>query len=127
MAVLMEIVQLHCMRGLRPTYAALVDFSETFALVPDAVLMVEVDAAGVRDEMAAIVRRLHASSRMEVARLAGATLQPSPSQRGVRQGEPLFPLPIDLYIDDVLDGVVSVALPGLFCAARGLTSSPIIS
>ncbi|KAH6597989.1 hypothetical protein BASA50_004061, partial [Batrachochytrium salamandrivorans] len=60
----------------------------------------------------AFLKALYTSSSAR-ARAGSLLSDPFPVQRGVRQGCPLSGLLFNLFINDILDGVAPITVPGL--------------
>ncbi|KAH6581538.1 hypothetical protein BASA60_002370 [Batrachochytrium salamandrivorans] len=69
-------------------------------------------AARLADFLQIAYRQLYTSSSAR-ARAGSLLSDPFPVQRGVRQGCPLSGLLFNLFINDILDGVAPITVPGL--------------
>ncbi|KAH9244869.1 hypothetical protein BASA81_017701 [Batrachochytrium salamandrivorans] len=70
------------------------------------------EQAGFRKREECVGQALYTSSSAR-ARAGSLLSDPFPVQRGVRQGCPLSGLLFNLFINDILDGVVPITVPGL--------------
>ena len=108
---LYEIARRRLQAGKR-TYVCFVDLRKAFDTVPHEALLLKMRLAGVTGRCLAFFVALYRSSRIRVRQPCG--LSPEVELlRGVRQGCPSSPLLFDLFINDALDGMQGVWVPGV--------------
>ncbi|KAH9272644.1 hypothetical protein BASA83_005150 [Batrachochytrium salamandrivorans] len=83
-----------------------------FDTVPVGALLWKLQNMGFPRRTLAFLKALYTSSSAR-ARAGSLLSDPFPVQRGVRQGCPLSGLLFNLFINDILDGVVPITVPGL--------------
>ncbi|KAH6594081.1 hypothetical protein BASA50_006986 [Batrachochytrium salamandrivorans] len=85
---------------------------EAFDTVPVGALLWKLQNMGFPRRTLAFLKALYTSSSAR-ARAGSLLSDPFPVQRGVRQGCPLSGLLFNLFINDILDGVAPITVPGL--------------
>ncbi|KAH6578026.1 hypothetical protein BASA60_003812 [Batrachochytrium salamandrivorans] len=85
---------------------------EHFDTVPVGALLWKLQNMGFPRRTLAFLKALYTSSSAR-ARAGSLLSDPFPVQRGVRQGCPLSGLLFNLFINDILDGVAPITVPGL--------------
>ncbi|KAH9270304.1 hypothetical protein BASA83_007643 [Batrachochytrium salamandrivorans] len=83
-----------------------------FDTVPVGALLWKLQNMGFPRRTLAFLKALYTSSSAR-ARAGSLLSDPFPVQRGVRQGCPLSELLFNLFINDILDGVAPITVPGL--------------
>ncbi|KAH9261944.1 hypothetical protein BASA81_000600 [Batrachochytrium salamandrivorans] len=83
-----------------------------FDTVPVGALLWKLQNMGFPRRTLAFLKALYTSSSAR-ARAGSLLSDPFPVQRGVRQGCPLSGLLFNLFINDILDGVAPITVPGL--------------
>ncbi|KAH9266004.1 hypothetical protein BASA84_001348 [Batrachochytrium salamandrivorans] len=83
-----------------------------FDTVPVGALLWKLQNMGFPHRTLAFLKALYTSSSAR-ARAGSLLSDPFPVQRGVRQGCPLSGLLFNLFINDILDGVAPITVPGL--------------
>ncbi|KAH9262032.1 hypothetical protein BASA82_000913 [Batrachochytrium salamandrivorans] len=83
-----------------------------FDTVPVGALLWKLQSMGFPRRTLAFLKALYTSSSAR-ARAGSLLSDPFPVQRGVRQGCPLSELLFNLFINDILDGVAPITVPGL--------------
>ncbi|KAH9247923.1 hypothetical protein BASA81_014467 [Batrachochytrium salamandrivorans] len=87
-------------------------FLKAFDTVPVGALLWKLQNMGFPRRTLAFLKALYTSSSAR-ARAGSLLSDPFPVQRGVRQGCPLSGLLFNLFINDILDGVAPITVPGL--------------
>ncbi|KAH9275374.1 hypothetical protein BASA83_002147 [Batrachochytrium salamandrivorans] len=108
---LVDIIQRRQNAGLN-THVLFIDIRKTFDTVPVGALLWKLQNMGFPRRTLAFLKALYTSSSAR-ARAGSLLSDPFPVQRGVRQGFPLSGLLFNLFINDILDGVASITVPGL--------------
>ncbi|KAH6599541.1 hypothetical protein BASA50_002884 [Batrachochytrium salamandrivorans] len=85
---------------------------QAFDTVPVGALLWKLQNMGFPRRTLAFLKALYTSSSAR-ARADSLLSNPFPVQRGVRQGCPLYGLLFNLFINDILDGVAPITVPGL--------------
>ncbi|KAH6573205.1 hypothetical protein BASA60_006160 [Batrachochytrium salamandrivorans] len=85
---------------------------QAFDTVPVGALLWKLQNMGFPRRTLAFLKALYTSSSAR-ARAGSLLSDPFPVQRGVRQGCPLSGLLFNLFINDILDGVAPITVPGL--------------
>ncbi|KAH9272909.1 hypothetical protein BASA83_004801 [Batrachochytrium salamandrivorans] len=94
------------------THVLFIDIRKAFDTVPIGALLWKLQNMGFPRRTLAFLKALYTSSSARAR--AGSLLSDSfPVQRGVRQGCPLSGLLFNLFINDILDGVAPITVPGL--------------
>lgn len=115
---LYEILKRRQLKGMR-TYVCFLDFAKAYDKVPHEGLMLKLERLGIGGQLLRIVRGLYKSPMICVRTDNGYT-KPIPYLCGVRQGCPSSPILFDIYINDLLDGIEGIMVPGMSDRVRGL-------
>ncbi|KAH9271714.1 hypothetical protein BASA83_006083 [Batrachochytrium salamandrivorans] len=108
---LVDIIQRRQNAGLN-THVLFIDIRKAFDTVPVGALLWRLQNMGFPRRTLAFLKALYTSSSAR-ARAGSLLSDPFPVQRGVRQGCPLSGLLFNLFINDILDGVAPITVPGL--------------
>ncbi|KAH9257127.1 hypothetical protein BASA81_004677 [Batrachochytrium salamandrivorans] len=108
---LVDIIQRRQNAGLN-THVLFIDIRKAFDTVPVGTLLWKLQNMGFPRRTLAFLKALYTSSSAR-ARAGSLLSNPFPVQRGVRQGCPLSGLLFNLFINDILDGVAPITVPGL--------------
>ncbi|KAH9270830.1 hypothetical protein BASA83_006982 [Batrachochytrium salamandrivorans] len=108
---LVDIIQRRQNAGLN-THVLFIDIRKAFDTVPVGALLWKLQNMGLSCRTLAFLKALYTSSSAR-ARAGSLLSDPFPVQRGVRQGCPLSGLLFNLFINDILDGVAPITVPGL--------------
>ncbi|KAH9273740.1 hypothetical protein BASA83_003732 [Batrachochytrium salamandrivorans] len=108
---LVDIIQRRQNAGLN-THVLFIDIRKAFDTVPVGALLWKLQNMGFPRRTLAFLKALYTSSSAR-ARAGSLLSDPFPIQRGVRQGCPLSGLLFNLFINDILDGVAPITVPGL--------------
>ncbi|KAH6596592.1 hypothetical protein BASA50_005029 [Batrachochytrium salamandrivorans] len=108
---LVDIIQRRQNAGLN-THVLFIDIRKAFDTVPVGALLWKLQNMGFLRRTLAFLKALYTSSSAR-ARAGSLLSDPFPVQRGVRQGCPLSGLLFNLFINDILDGVAPITVPGL--------------
>ncbi|KAH9274112.1 hypothetical protein BASA83_003414 [Batrachochytrium salamandrivorans] len=108
---LVDIIQRRQNAGIN-THVLFIDIRKAFDTVPVGALLWKLQNMGFPRRTLAFLKALYTSSSAR-ARAESLLSDPFPVQRGVRQGCPLSGLLFNLFINDILDGVVPITVPGL--------------
>ncbi|KAH9273677.1 hypothetical protein BASA83_004010 [Batrachochytrium salamandrivorans] len=94
------------------SHIAFIDISKAFDTVPIHALLFKLRCIGIPAITMNFLSALYSTSNARI-RSGSLLSDPSPVQRGVRQGCPLSGLLFNVFINDVLDGVAPISVPGL--------------
>ncbi|KAH6589302.1 hypothetical protein BASA61_005632 [Batrachochytrium salamandrivorans] len=108
---LVDIIQRRQNAGLN-THVLFIDIRKAFDTVPVGALLWKLQNMRFPHRTLAFLKALYTSSSAR-ARAGSLLSDPFPVQRGVRQGCPLSGLLFNLFINDILDGVAPITVPGL--------------
>ncbi|KAH9265822.1 hypothetical protein BASA83_010955 [Batrachochytrium salamandrivorans] len=108
---LVDIIQRRQNAGLN-THLLFIDIRKAFDTVPVGALLWKLQNMGFPRRTLAFLKALYTSSSAR-ARAGSLLSDPFPVQRGVRQGCPLSGLLFNLFINDIIDGVAPITVPGL--------------
>ncbi|KAH9272450.1 hypothetical protein BASA83_005257 [Batrachochytrium salamandrivorans] len=108
---LVDIIQRRQNAGLN-THVLFINIRKAFDTVPVGALLWKLQNMGFPRRTLAFLKALYTSSSAR-ARAGSLLSDPFPVQRGVRQGCPLSGLLFNLFINDILDGVAPITVPGL--------------
>lgn len=108
---LIEAVQRRCAKG-QDTLMCFLDLKKAYDLVPQERLFVKLVGLGIGAKMMKFIRSLYAGTRMKV-RLKGGVSEGFENLRGVRQGCPTSPIIFNMFINDILEGLEGITVPGL--------------
>ncbi|KAH9272215.1 hypothetical protein BASA83_005556 [Batrachochytrium salamandrivorans] len=108
---LVDIIQRRQNAGLN-THVLFIDIRKAFDTVPVGALLWKLQNMGFPRRTLSFLKALYTSSSAR-ARAGSLLSDPFPVQRGVRQGCPLSGLLFNLFINDILDGVAPITVPGL--------------
>ncbi|KAH9245319.1 hypothetical protein BASA81_017206 [Batrachochytrium salamandrivorans] len=109
--LLVDIIQRRQNAGLN-THGLFIDIRKAFDTVPVGALLWKLQNMGFPRRTLAFLKALYTSSSAR-ARASSLPSDPFPVQRGVKQGCPLSGLLFNLFINDILDGVAPITVPGL--------------
>ncbi|KAH9246297.1 hypothetical protein BASA81_016157 [Batrachochytrium salamandrivorans] len=108
---LVDIIQRRQNAGLN-THVLFIDIQKAFDTVPVGALLWKLQNMGFPRRTLAFLKALYTSSSTRSQ--AGPLLSdPFPVQRGIRQGCPLSGLLFNLFINDIINGVAPITVPGL--------------
>ncbi|KAH9266176.1 hypothetical protein BASA84_001220 [Batrachochytrium salamandrivorans] len=108
---LVDIIQRRQNAGLN-THVLFIDIQKAFDTVPVGALLWKLQNMGFPRRTLAFLKALYTSSSAR-ARAGSLLSDPFPVQKGVRQGCPLSGLLFNLFINDILNGVAPITVPGL--------------
>ncbi|KAH9266232.1 hypothetical protein BASA83_010709 [Batrachochytrium salamandrivorans] len=108
---LVDIIQRRQNAGIN-THVLFIDIRKAFDTVPVGALLWKLQNMGFPRRTLVFLKALYTSSSAR-ARAGSLLSDPFPVQRGVRQGCPLSGLLFNLFINDILDGVAPITVPGL--------------
>ncbi|KAH9271102.1 hypothetical protein BASA83_006644 [Batrachochytrium salamandrivorans] len=108
---LVDIIQRRQNAGLN-THVLFIDIRKAFDTVPVGALLWKLQNMGFPRRTLAFLKALYTSSYAR-ARAGSLLSDPFPVQRVVRQGCALSGLLFNLFINDILDGVAPITVPGL--------------
>ncbi|KAH9244610.1 hypothetical protein BASA81_017977 [Batrachochytrium salamandrivorans] len=94
------------------SHIAFIDISKAFDTVPIHALLFKLRCIGIPTITMNFLSALYSTSNARI-RSGSLLSDPFPVQRGVRQGCPLSGLLFNVFINDVLDGVAPITVPGL--------------
>ena len=117
-ACLLESCQRRKIRG-KNTLLCFLDLRKAYDLVPHERLILKLKRLGLGSKMINFIRRMYDNTFMRV-RIGSNLTEPFRYERGVRQGCPTSPLLFDIYINDILDSIAPVEVPGLQQGLSGL-------
>ena len=117
-ACLLESCQRRRIRG-KDTLLCFLDLRKAYDLVPHDRLISKLYKAGLGVRMTKFIEKMYENTYMRV-RIGKSLTEAFKYERGVRQGCPTSPLLFDIYINDLLDGIRPVEVPGLEHGLRGL-------
>lgn len=103
----------------KDTFALFIDFAKAYDKVPHEGMLRKLRAAGIGGQLYSVIRGLYENPTMCVRSGSGLSKQVEYSC-GVRQGCPASPILFDVYINDILDNIKGVPVPGLMDNVRGL-------
>ena len=101
------------------TLLCFLDLKKAYDLVPHDKLISKLYKAGLGNKMISFIKRMYENTFMRV-RVGDSVSESFKYERGVRQGCPTSPLLFNLYINDILDDINPVPIPGLELGLRGL-------
>ncbi|KAH9246911.1 hypothetical protein BASA81_015519 [Batrachochytrium salamandrivorans] len=108
---LVDIIQRRQNAGLN-THVLFIDIRKAFDTVPVGALLWKLQNMGFPRRTLAFLKALYTSSSAR-ARAGSLLSDPFQYREGVRQGCPLSGLLFNLFINDILDGVAPITVPGL--------------
>lgn len=101
------------------TYALFIDFAKAYDKVPQEGMLRKLRQAGVGGHLHRVISGLYENPKMCVR--TGKRLSEQVEYLcGVRQGCPASPILFDLYINDILEGINGISVPGVLEPMRGL-------
>ena len=95
----------------KPVFAAFIDFKKAYDCVDHQLLWRCLHNLGLNDEMMSTLQQMYSRVQMRV-KVDGQLGEAFPSDRGVRQGDPLSPLLFGLFIDR-FEAFLAARLPGI--------------
>jgi hypothetical protein len=96
----------------RDTFGLFIDFAKAYDKVPHEGLLRKLRSVGIGGKVHEVITALYRRPRMCVRTGTGLSGKVD-YQCGVRQGCPISPILFDIYINDLLVGMVGVEVPGL--------------
>jgi len=117
-AALIEILQRRKNAG-KETYLCFLDLKKAYDMVPHKRLLYKLRTAGLGEKMTNYIEEMYRTSNM-VVRVGSECSEPFKYGRGVRQGCPTSPVIFNLYINDLLEGMRPVEIPGCEQRIAGL-------
>ena len=103
----------------KPTLVCFLDFAKAYDSVPHEGLMKRLESLGFGDRMLEFIRGLYKNPSMKV-KLTDEIGPIFNVEVGVRQGCPLSPMLFNLYINDLFENMVGIAVPGINTSIPGL-------
>ncbi|OMJ27742.1 LINE-1 reverse transcriptase-like protein [Smittium culicis] len=107
---LYEVVRRRKISGLS-TWIGFIDFAKAYDRVPHEALLRKIKTAGIGGKLYRVIEALYRSPKMCV-RVGDRLSKTVEYNCGVRQGCPASPMLFDIYINDLLDGIKGVKIPG---------------
>lgn len=101
------------------TILGFLDLKKAYDMVPHNKLFYKLKKFGLGNKMIDFIKRMYDNTYMRV-RVNDKLTEPFRYERGVRQGCPTSPLLFNIYINDILDDINPVEIPGLHNGLRGL-------
>ncbi|KAI4292325.1 hypothetical protein PAPHI01_1599 [Pancytospora philotis] len=101
------------------THLLFIDLQKAYDKVPQSTLVSKLKGAGLGERFVQLISNLYKCTQVRV-RIGDGLSEPFGYERGVRQGCPLSPLIFDLFINDLLDGMKKVAVPGMWTGLSGI-------
>ena len=117
-ACLLESCQRRKIQG-KDTLLCFLDLRKAYDMVPHERLISKLVQIGIGHRMINFVKRMYENTFMRI-RIGKNLTEPFRYERGVRQGCPTSPLLFDIYINDILNSINPVEVPGLQNGLRGL-------
>lgn len=117
-ASLIEICGRRSVLGL-PTYVVYVDFEKAYDSLPQEAILCKLKMMGIGGKLNDMIRALYANPTISVS-VGSHRSDKRPYLKGVRQGDPCSPILFNLFINDILDGMATVDVPGTDTPISGL-------
>lgn len=107
-------------RAGKATYLLFVDFKKAYDMVPHGALLHKLRQIGVRGKALSFIQHIYAKAEMGVT-LGGMTSDELfRVLTGVRQGDPASPTWFNVFINDIMDEIEGVQVPGVEALVPGL-------
>ena len=103
----------------KATYLAFLDFRKAYDTVPHEALFAKLRHCGIRGSALDFIVAVYANSKLSVKLPWGVTSEVE-FLRGSRQGCPMSPTLFNVFINDLLDGLLGVRVPGVKGRIPGL-------
>ncbi|KAL6121003.1 hypothetical protein NUSPORA_02153 [Nucleospora cyclopteri] len=110
-AYLIEILQIRIGDG-KETWLAFLDLRKVYDLVPQDLLFNKLRSKGIGENFVKVIENIYRNNKSEV-RIGKSVSETFRIQKGVRQGYPFSPILFDIFIDDMLEGMTSINIPGI--------------
>jgi endonuclease/exonuclease/phosphatase (EEP) superfamily protein YafD len=101
------------------TVVLFLDLKKAYDMVPHTRLIQKLKASGIGNTMLRFINNMYEETHMKV-RVDNETTSSFKYSRGVRQGCPTSPLIFILYVNDMLENINPIYVPGLKHGIRGL-------
>ncbi|KAI5150450.1 hypothetical protein ENBRE01_1502 [Enteropsectra breve] len=117
-ATLVEAVQRRHLRN-KNTIMCFLDLQKAYDMVPHDALIHKLTAKGLGPLLIQVIREMYRNTYIRVR--IGSMMSPRfKYERGVRKGCPMSPLLFDMFIDDLVDDMNGLQIPGLQQELKGL-------
>jgi len=117
-ACLLEVLQRQLLSGVG-TAVCFLDLKKAYDMVPHKQLIHKLRLKGVEPKTTRFLEEMYRNTKLQV-RIGDSTSNAVKYGRGVRQGCPTSPIIFNLYIDDLLNNIEPVGVPGIPGGLDGL-------
>jgi hypothetical protein len=117
-ASVLEICKRRELKG-RETYLCFFDFEKAYDNVNHAILFEKMEAVGINLKIINVIKNLYGKTKMRI-RFNNLKSEVYEYKKGVRQGCPCSPTLFNIFVNDILDGMEGVWVPGMNYGVPGL-------